>query len=661
MLEHIPLSLLSATIASLVVGIFVLFVSLRAVFRLIYNINNKSEQNNSQIHSITFLLALLIASFFNPSVVYFIITAWVQLLWFSYYLLNQTLDCIYTETMIAAGCENGGVILGEAWKATFGSIDKIMPVGVRLFELSFIKELISFIFILVILSVLMRWWVATNKSEDRTAASFIPKAGTFSNIFFGIIFLVGFYFTFSALLSHSLLRNNSDADDQIVSGVVEPIVHLAKQSFETENLLTLKDAIQIDANAIVGNIRKLLIDALNPGSSSISAGDRSSVSDRFVRYTDADYRKFITSQNNTRLLEDTFQKLVAFNLLIQNKNSINRTALSQYSNLIQTHIIAEIEFVKKTKTGRAEKISYLSDVRRWLQHNQIKQIVARLECGPQRTPSVETIERSLTNTMKASLNRSLDRAFPYENKSSIEGINFDIKDGEIESKVSNGANPIAQVDLSEQFSQFFKLIDATLSYRMDEIKQDYIVENSAPPCNILQHVQDIGFPIHPVRGSNLGPLAPFVMWLLSSEAKEPVIIIGLLGVSLVGASLGRVYRKYMQGTLIKVNDDKSPILNREISLSFSDSFIVICYGVAASIIMFLVSYGGLSVLQEGAVQGDPDTYILFAVCLVSAMYSEDVWAAARRWFDPDELANNKAAKPNDPLPQASPPTAPTSS
>jgi hypothetical protein len=113
----------------------------------------------------------------------------------------------------------------------------------------------------------------------------------------------------------------------------------------------------------------------------------------------------------------------------------------------------------------------------------------------------------------------------------------------------------------------------------------------------------------------LGPLGAWFGWLLNTEQMPVVIIVGLIGFSLMGATVSRAVRASSQG--------KSAM-----SLTLDDVFLVFGVGMTAAIIIFLAAYGGLAV--KGSDGGeDPNPYVLFATCLIAAVYSEDVWNWAR--------------------------------
>jgi hypothetical protein len=115
---------------------------------------------------------------------------------------------------------------------------------------------------------------------------------------------------------------------------------------------------------------------------------------------------------------------------------------------------------------------------------------------------------------------------------------------------------------------------------------------------------------------SLGAVGTWSKWLLSTEQMPVVIIVGLVGFSLLGATVSRAVRAR------QVNPDAPSA-----RLSFDDLVTVIAVGATSAVVVFLAAYGGLAVLGGNA--GDPNPYVLFATCLIGAVYSEDVWTWAR--------------------------------
>jgi hypothetical protein len=129
-----------------------------------------------------------------------------------------------------------------------------------------------------------------------------------------------------------------------------------------------------------------------------------------------------------------------------------------------------------------------------------------------------------------------------------------------------------------------------------------------------QPLKRAGTPVRPSVSELLGPVGVWSGWLLDTEQMPVVIIVGLVGFSLLGATVSRA---------VRAGDNKLTT-----GISLDDLLIVIAGGTTAAVVVFLGAYGGLAIL--GSSGGDPNPYIVFATCLMGAIYSEDVWTWAHR-------------------------------
>lgn len=155
---------------------------------------------------------------------------------------------------------------------------------------------------------------------------------------------------------------------------------------------------------------------------------------------------------------------------------------------------------------------------------------------------------------------------------------------------------------------------AALEDRVAQMHNRY--DRASANCESAQAaVRDI-VPERPTRGASLKFVGRWTDWLIDTDSPPLVIIVGLVGFSLLGATISRVVRA-------GIGPDHSDLSK----LSVGDLLMVVAGGVAAALVVFLASYGGLGVLGEAS--GDPDPYVVFIACFIGAIFSEDVWDAAR--------------------------------
>jgi hypothetical protein len=117
-------------------------------------------------------------------------------------------------------------------------------------------------------------------------------------------------------------------------------------------------------------------------------------------------------------------------------------------------------------------------------------------------------------------------------------------------------------------------------------------------------------------GASLGVIGSWAGWILQSESMPAVIVVGLVGFSLLGATVSRVVRQSLEAPGTR--------------LTLDDLLFVVASGITAAFVVFLAAYGGLAILAGGSASDpNPNPYVVFVTCLVGAVYSEVVWRWAR--------------------------------
>jgi hypothetical protein len=132
-------------------------------------------------------------------------------------------------------------------------------------------------------------------------------------------------------------------------------------------------------------------------------------------------------------------------------------------------------------------------------------------------------------------------------------------------------------------------------------------------CNLDQLSIDNNPPQRPAFGSSLrGPFGPVASWLLQSESLSLALITGMLGFGLLGAAFA---------SFVRERDDRKrgdPLVQ--------DLPRFVIRGFSATIVVFLAVKGGLIIFAS--TDSEPNPYTLFFICLVAAVFSENIWAWA---------------------------------
>ena len=171
-----------------------------------------------------------------------------------------------------------------------------------------------------------------------------------------------------------------------------------------------------------------------------------------------------------------------------------------------------------------------------------------------------------------------------------------------------------------------RAIDVYNRVEKSELLRVYLVAMGV--CQQVASDDIAAIPERPTVAGGLGPVGAWTKWLLDTQQMPVVIIVGLVGFSLLGATVSRA---------VRAKDAPSSM-----AFNFDDLLIVVSGGMTAAIVVFLAAYGGLAVL--GSSGGDPNPYVVFVTCLIGAVYSEDVWSWARRKVLVSDEPSNKTSR-----------------
>ncbi len=163
----------------------------------------------------------------------------------------------------------------------------------------------------------------------------------------------------------------------------------------------------------------------------------------------------------------------------------------------------------------------------------------------------------------------------------------------------------------------------------------------------VQVEEDSYIPSSNKDGKERGPLVAISGYLIQTQSSEMVLLIGMLGFGLLGASI----------LSFEKGDDQTNFVQSFSTKPMIKGFgSVLARGFGAALIVYLATKGGLAIFSLGTgTQNDPNGYILLLTCFIGAVYSQQVWDAIKKPFakDPPETPNNGDNNPN-PKPEQKP-------
>ena len=126
-------------------------------------------------------------------------------------------------------------------------------------------------------------------------------------------------------------------------------------------------------------------------------------------------------------------------------------------------------------------------------------------------------------------------------------------------------------------------------------------------------------------GSEWGFFGLIAQYLLKAQSLELVLLVGMLGFGLLGASFSSFQNMSSQNEEVK----KLGFLEMFKTVPIVTNFWgVLIRGFLAAILIYLATKGGIAILT-GDIKADPNGYVLLFLCFLGAVFSEKVWLQAK--------------------------------
>jgi hypothetical protein len=115
--------------------------------------------------------------------------------------------------------------------------------------------------------------------------------------------------------------------------------------------------------------------------------------------------------------------------------------------------------------------------------------------------------------------------------------------------------------------------------------------------------------------------------LLEKNSSSLVVILGMLGVSFMGAIVNLLRKNTGTPFTIEMITDKL--------------FSILLISVASSLITYLSLQGGISIATVGS-DAKLNPYLILFVCFTASVYSEDIWLKIKTWLGKSSSGNNNS-------------------
>ena len=158
-----------------------------------------------------------------------------------------------------------------------------------------------------------------------------------------------------------------------------------------------------------------------------------------------------------------------------------------------------------------------------------------------------------------------------------------------------------------------------VAYHESDVNYQELIQILNDNNNTLNEymVNQQDMPERPNIGEEYGIFESMSGWLLKTESMSLALIVGLFGFGLLGAIGSSFIRQKITTDRPDQIEDYVPNLP-----------VVLISGLSSAIVVFLAVKGAIVVFATKDANLNP--YILFSTCLVAAVYSEDIWAWARK-------------------------------
>lgn len=410
----------------------------------------------------------------------------------------------------------------------------------------------------------------------------------------GVLIFIGIYLAIIAMISLPWFNVEPVTDSskyEMFFSDIEKVRGTQHETTKVSNTTSSELDSQLEASIDIPNLKNKVKDWVK--NNSLSEKDFSSIkgAERIANQVATIWNKRLDLF--AKRTEDILNKQSSVkHKLSRNKNGID-AQIEDIKNKILSHYRISVQQVRRER----DRVRFYQESLGWYEDS-----VAQLQTNMRRCENLAISDSERLNSYVASMENLID-----SEKERLRS-NYDYFTQKNQpSSASTGQN---LTDLNVQLAASSIINDFQFSFYDRDENFDSSVQ-----CEIFGNYDALPQPLKP--GESWGIFGSMSAWLLEAETIEMCLLTGMIGFGLLGASLS-----YMFFSI--------DLVEEKFRNGFTPSIIVTLRGTTAAVATYLLLRGGVNMITDAGANVSP--YILFAVCFVAAIYSEEAWDKIHKWF-----------------------------
>lgn len=338
--------------------------------------------------------------------------------------------------------------------------------------------------------------------------------------------------------------------------------------------------------------------------------------------------------NSIRLSDSTFTKkdpgVSPFPLVSLKDTLLKDSAIHRRYNLLPTTKQKELESIISSIDEQAKLFAHKRNESLNNLNNTVDQYIRdkpankeKLVRNFERYAQSNAVDKDLLYTTSVNVYQGYIRDF----RNSFNLANIDFAENDM-----NNATEYSRLMgvLKSTINSFFNDKDSLISVAyipsiptyFDKYENDNI-DISLNDVNVIASKRD---------GSDWGFFGWIARFLIKTESLDLVLLIGMLGFGLLGASFSSFQTPPPPKDENENNGYVSFIDTFRTKPIIKDFWNVLARGFSAAILIYLATKGGIAIITANT-SADPNGYVLLFLCFIGAVFSEKVWAKAKEKYN----------------------------